>query len=234
MNKVEEAFILDSLEDIYGVMRKVQANHDNSELTAETKCIGAGNCCNIGLVVPLLECFNIAKNIRREYWFRAETEGQLKADKWYQRRLSRLYDAFSDDKWELTNETTGRKCSMWDADIGGCSIYRYRPLICRAYGTITPVEPACPRGRTKDGTVIIFSGEEIDNTIDRFETVLKKYYEVSPANAYSVYMPLGVLKFLLPEDDFKSFMEDLEDRFKNAHEGYPHQMRKKEVEVSIK
>lgn len=232
MNKTEEAYLLDSLEDVYGVMRKIQSQHNTSELTAPTKCIGAGNCCDIGLVIPLMECFNIAKNIRREYWFRAETEGQPSADRWYGRKLARLKSSFEDSEWRIDNETTGRKCSMWEGDIGGCSIYRYRPLICRAYGTITPVEPRCPRGRTADGTVIIFNGREIDRLIDRFEELLKRWTEVNANGQFSLYMPLGVLRFLLPEEEFSEFIRGIEDRFKMSHEGYPHQMRK-ETKVEI-
>jgi Fe-S-cluster containining protein len=233
MNKAEESFILDALEDVYGVMRRVQANHDNSDVSKETRCIGSGNCCHIGLVIPLMECFNIAKNIRRDYWFKAETEGQEKADQWYAKRLDRLYAAFDDPDWRIDNETTSRRCAMWDSDIHGCSIYRYRPFICRAYGTITPVTFSCPRNRREDGTIIVFSGDEIDNTISRFEQILDKWNQVNEKDKYSVYMPLGVLKFLLPEKQFSEFVETVEDRFMKGHDGYPHQMRKRELEQEV-
>jgi Fe-S-cluster containining protein len=203
-------------------------------VSKETRCIGSGNCCHIGLVIPLMECFNIAKNIRRDYWFRAETEGQGLADFWYEDLLQSLYNAFDDPDWQITDETnTKKKCAFWNNHNRGCGIYRYRPLICRAYGTTTPVALSCPRGRTADGTVIIFSGDEIDGIIDRFEMLLEKWESVNELNRFSVFMPLGVLKFLLPEESFKQFLKDVPDKFMKAHDGYPHQMRKKELEVEV-
>lgn len=234
MNKTEEYILFSGLEDIYGVMRRVQASHNTSELTAQTRCIGAGNCCRIGLVIPVFECFNIAKNIRSDYWFQAETFGQTYADLWYEDLILRLKETFTDPDWSIENEqATKRKCVFFRDK--GCSIYRYRPLICRAYGTITPVDHSCPRGRNENGDVVIFRGGEIDTVIDRFELLLKKYAEVEPNNDLAVFMPLGVLRFLLPEDEFRTFMVTIDGRFIQAHSGYPHQMKKKEgVEVEIR
>ena len=44
------------LDMIYNQVRMIEAKQNESEY----KCLGSGKCCHIGLVIPMLECANIA------------------------------------------------------------------------------------------------------------------------------------------------------------------------------
>lgn len=226
MTETTEPFFLSSLDDVYGVMRKVQGEHTNHPATKKTKCIGAGNCCKVGLVIPVLECRNIAKQIRRQYWVKYEGEGKEEAERWYKKLIFRLQDAFNDLDWSISDETaTTRQCAFFTR-AGGCSIYEFRPFVCRAYGTIAPVDTACPRPRDENGNVVIFLSNEIDNIIRRFDRIVEAYGEAHPEANYSVFMPLGVLKFLLTEEEMKVFINSVDKKFSQARPGYAHSLWK--------
>lgn len=222
-SNVADAYLLSTLSDVYGVMQRVQGDHNTSDKTQATKCIGGGNCCNIGLVIPLLECHNIAKNIRKQYWVKYEGLGQEEADRWYNKIVFNLKDRLEDPDWSIDNESSDRKCVFYK---GGCTIYEFRPFICRAYGTIAPVDVKCPRPRDENGSVVVFLGPEIDAIISRFDNIVKAYGEEHPDLNYSLYMPLGVLRFLLPEEEFRKVFESVDSKFTKAHEGYQHQLWK--------
>ena len=74
------------LNGVYGVARKLQAHHDRFE----TRCIGSGNCCRYGLVIPVAECFNIARSLREDYWKLAEDKGLEAADTEWAETVLRL------------------------------------------------------------------------------------------------------------------------------------------------
>lgn len=232
MTTNDDRALLSHLDDVYAVMRRVQGDHNNSESTKEYRCIGGGNCCKVGLVIPLMECHNIAKELRKEFWQEYESNGSKFANIWWEATINLLKDAFNDDDWRIDNEVTSKHCAFF-SDKVGCTIYDYRPLICRAYGTITPVEPSCPRNRTDDGNVIIFLSNETDRIITRFETVLEQYNKMHTEEALSVFMPLGVLKYLLPEKEFTEFLITIDKKYLQAHSGYPHQMWKARKEAKI-
>lgn len=220
-----DAFLLSELDDVYGVMRRVQGEYKEHPKAKKTKCIGAGNCCKIGLVVSLMECHNIAKNLRKQYWSKFETEGSQEAERWHNKLIYKLKDSFVDPDWSIEDESkTKRHCVFFGKN--GCSIYEFRPFVCRAYGTIAPVETSCPRQRDEDGNIIIFMSAEIDRIIDRFDKVVAGYGSAHPDLNYSLYMPLGVLRFLLPENDFYEFYKGVDEKYTKAIEGYGHQLWK--------
>lgn len=226
MNK-HQVEIAARLDGVYGVLRKLQAIHDGFE----TKCIGAGNCCNIGLRISLAECWNIARNIRRQYWIKAEDIGTQKAEEWYQELIGSLKDAFNHADWSWNDEDkVETKCAFFS---NGCSIYEYRPAICRAYGVITPVQiGVCPRPRLSDGTSIeVIATDDVERAIDEFDSIIARWDSEFPDLGFSIYMPAGVLRFLLPEQELRNLIENTDEKYWQGTPGYQHRMHKKDYET---
>lgn len=219
------------LEGVYGVARKLQAKHNQFE----TKCIGVGNCCRIGLVISVGECFNIAKSLREDYWKVAEGHGLEEADRRWEELVGNLKAAMA----RAWNPEDGRyvdksHCVFYD---NGCTIYDYRPLICRAYGVFGPVqEGECPRKRLPDGGHELIWDDEVKGMVAEFDSIVEKWGAQRPDLDFSVYMPAGILRFLLPMSEFQEIIKQYPDKFM-GHKGYQHQMNyldKNDVKVSIR
>lgn len=228
--KVEELLTSARLEGVYGVMRKVQSIHDGFE----TRCIGSGNCCAIGLRIHLSEAWNIARNLRRVYWITAEDKGTAAAEAWHEDIVARLIATLVDDKanWDPNvEETPGTKCVFYN---GGCTIYEYRPLICRAYGVFLPVQDGvCPRKRLSDGGHELIRDESIDRTLAEFDNIIETWGTDNPDLDYSIHIAAGVLRFLIPVEQLVEVIESTDKKFWMGHPGYPHQMHKKDFGTSV-
>lgn len=213
-----EVIVAARLEGVYGVLRKIQAQHNEFE----TRCKGSGNCCRIGLVISLAECWNIARNIRRTYWMIAEDKGQEEAELWYLNLVSNLKEALYDKTWDPETHEKMSHCVFYDQ---GCTIYEYRPMVCRAYGMIAPVqEGVCPRKRLPDGGIELLWDDTVQATIDEFDSVIEFWGEANPQLNYSIYMPAGVLKFLLPSEELQALIADTDEKFWMGALGYKHQI----------
>lgn len=228
--KQQDVIFRARLSGVYGVARKLQALHNNFD----TKCIGAGNCCRIGLVIPLVECYNIAKSLREDYWKIAENKGLEDADSWWSTIVGDLQAAMSRN-WNA--ETGGyddsSHCVFYKE---GCGIYEYRPLICRAYGVFAPVqEGACPRKRLPDGGHELIRDDGVKAMIAEFDNIVGQWGIQNPDLDFSIYMPAGVLRFILPDEEFQQLMKDHPDKFM-GHKGYQHQMHEESwgTNVTIK
>lgn len=215
------------LEGVYGVARKLQAVHNGFE----TKCIGAGNCCRIGLIISLAECFNIAKSLREEHWKIAENEGLDEADRKWGELIGNLKGAM-EKGWDSQKGTylDNSHCVFYD---NGCTIYDFRPFICRAYGVFAPVqEGACPRKRLPDGGHELIRDDQVKALIAEFDNVIETWGAQRPDLDFSIYMPAGVLRFLLDGEEFQQLIKDNPDKFM-GHKGYQHQLHTLETSVNI-
>jgi Fe-S-cluster containining protein len=216
------------LEGVYGVLRKIQAEHNNFD----TKCVGSGNCCKVGLYISLAECWNIARNLRREYWIKAEDQGKAEAEHWYQTIVNELKLALENEEWTQESQELSTYCVFYK---DGCTIYEYRPLVCRAYGVTSPVqEDVCPRKRLPDGGHELIWDETVEKTIAEFDAVVKEWGEKNPTLNFSLYMPAGVLRFLLPMEELQHLLKTTDQKFWMATPGYGHQIRRENwTETSV-
>jgi Fe-S-cluster containining protein len=220
------------LEGVYGALRVIQAKHDKFE----TKCIGSGNCCKIGLVISLAECWNIAKNLRRQYWIVAESKGLEAAELWWEDTvLDSLIDQMYEDTWDPETNEQESHCAFYN---NGCTIYEYRPMVCRAYGVIAPVQDGvCPRKRLPDGGHELIWDKEVEAILKEFDEVVEKYGVDNPDLDFSIYMPAGVLKFLLKPEELQDLIASTDQKFWMGHKGYKHQISKdhwQTVEIGTK
>ena len=201
------------LDMIYNQIRVLEAKQNSTKY----KCLGSGECCRIGLTIPMLECANIAFNIRHEFYLKLENTGEEEANQWLSDVIQSLKDAMHDNDWNPGGETT-RHCAFYK---GGCTIYRFRPLVCRSFGTITTVDNFCPRIRNENGAIDHYAGPAVKKTIEDYQQLLKRYAEDKDQNYnLTLYMPLGVLSFLLPDDELIELRNTTDDKFWNGIVGW--------------
>ena len=204
------------LDMAYNKIRVFQAKHNETEFG----CINSGKCCRVGLKIHLTECAYIAFRMRQEYYLRMENEGQESADTWMTARVDALIDRMYDKSWESDQQSTDLQCAFWD---NGCTIYGYRPFVCRAYGTITEVDDFCPRKRNGYGTIEHFAGESVEGAVQEFQLILKRYSEDNgESEDYDVvvYMPLGVLSFLLEDVQMHELYEQTNEQMWLGDKGW--------------
>lgn len=201
------------LDMIYNQVRVIEAKQNSTEF----KCLGSGNCCKIGLNIHMGECANIAFKIRQQYYLVLEDKGSDVADKWIEGVVQDLKNAMYDESWIVGGETE-KYCAFYK---GGCTIYGYRPMVCRTFGTITHVDDFCPRIRNANGNVDYFSGEGVKRVIIAFQEYLKEYSS-DKDNGYDmvVYMPLGVLSFLLTVEELIDLESKTDSKFWKAVQGW--------------
>lgn len=201
------------LDMVYNQIRVLEAKQNQTEF----KCLGSGECCKIGLNIHLMECANIAFKLRQQYFLYFEDKGEEYADTWMDSTIASLKEAMFDEDWQIGGETT-RHCAFYK---GGCTIYGFRPMVCRTFGTITNVDSYCPRIRNAYGNIEYFSGDGVKKVIRDFQSLLKTYVESKP-DAYDmvVYMPLGVLSFLLPDEELQELSQTTDPKFWKAVDGW--------------
>jgi hypothetical protein len=122
-----------------------------------------------------------------------------------------------DDSWKPGGETE-RHCAFYK---GGCTVYEFRPMVCRSFGTVTSVDEYCPRIRNAHGSIDYFAGKPVEATIKSYQELLKQYSEDKGEN-YNlvVYMPLGVLSFLLTDEELFELRDSTDDKFWSGVSGW--------------
>jgi hypothetical protein len=94
-------------------------------------------------------------------------------------------------------------------------------MVCRTFGTITNVDDYCPRIRNAYGQVDHYSGDAVSKVIKQFQDLLQEYGEDKDSTYNSVvYMPLGVLSFLLTSEELTDLAAETEQRFWEGVRGW--------------
>lgn len=205
--------LFSKLDMVYNQIRVLEAKQNETKF----KCLGSGECCKIGLKIHMAECANIAFRIRQDYYLKLESQGQASADAWMESVVDSLKEAMHDPDWQEDGETT-RHCAFYK---NGCTIYGYRPMICRTVGTITTVDTFCPRIRNAYGEIDHYAGDAVVKLVQQFQTLLAEYSS-DKDSTYNmvVYMPLGVLSFILSDDELNELAQTTEDKFWNGVMGW--------------
>lgn len=194
------------LDMIYNQVRVIEARQNATEY----KCLGSGECCKIGLVLPMLECANIAFNLRQTYYLYLEDKGQQVADEWMESVVNDLKEALNDETW-IPGGDTERHCAFYK---GGCTVYTFRPLVCRSFGTISTVNDFCPRIRNENGNIDYYGGPPVQKIVRDYQDLIKQYAEDKKKDDdLTVYMPLGVLSFLLPIEELNQLKDSTDPKF---------------------
>lgn len=209
---IKDLLDFNELDMIYNKLRVIQAEHN--ELS--TRCIGSGNCCKVGLRVTMLEAAYIAFSLQREYYLLLEDKGKETALAWHSALIEKLKFAFTDENWEEDGKTD-RYCAFYD---NGCTIYEYRPFVCRAYGVVTTVDDFCPRQRLENGNVEFFKGNSVKKLVQNFLDLVGRYGKRGEVNNLVVYLPLGVLNFLASSEEMEELKKTTDPKFWTAATEY--------------
>ena len=209
----QDIFSFAKLDMVYNQVRIIEAKQNSTKF----KCLGSGECCKIGLRIHMAECANIAFRLRQEYYLHLENKSQEFADNWMNEIIESLKDAMHDETWQVDGETE-RHCAFYK---NGCTIYGFRPMVCRTFGTITTVDSYCPRIRNANGSIDYFSGDGVKAIIKQFQNLLDEYSSEKDENYNMVvYMPLGVLSFLLTTEELEQLAKDTDPKFWSAVIGW--------------
>jgi Fe-S-cluster containining protein len=137
-------------------------------------------------------------------------------------RIERLKRAFTDPSWNWASSIGDHDCAFYD---DGCTIYPSRPSICRMYGVVLEVDEWCPRERLADGRSFVYVQPDVDRMIALYYRTLDAYGRLHPERDYTVYMPAGVLSFLLPPAELSRLKAKTEKRFWKREKGYRTQFK---------
>lgn len=173
------------------------------------KCHRHGACCIVGLQIHYMECEYIADNLKAAY--KDDPKGM-------EAIVQKLEHAFQDDAWTWASSVGEFACAFFE---DGCSIYPFRPSICRMYGVTVEVDEWCPRKRNeKTGDAYVFAQKETDRLAADFYRTLDNYGRLFPQYDYTVYMPRGVLEFLVTPARLAKLRKKTATKFWKRQKGY--------------
>ena len=193
-----------NLREVHDALTDMQDDHNETEY----KCVRAGNCCKVGLQLHLAECEYIAENLRQM----AGNDPAL-----LEPFIERLEHAFEDEAWTWGESVGDQMCAFFE---DGCTVYPFRPGVCRMYGVMLDIDEWCPRKRLASGEPFTYGQVESDALIARFYKILDDYGEDFPHLDYTVYMPHGVLFFLVPAARLEALKARTAKRFWKRQTGY--------------
>ncbi|HET6404685.1 MAG TPA: YkgJ family cysteine cluster protein [Candidatus Thermoplasmatota archaeon] len=196
--------LVTSLRGVHDTLTELQDLHNATPY----KCHRHGACCTVGLQLHYMECEYIAKNLLAAY--KDDPKG-LEAV------VQRLEFAFQDEAWTWAESVGEHTCAFFE---DGCTIYPFRPSVCRMYGVTLEVDEWCPRKRLPNGESYVFAQKETDRLSADFYRTLDTYGRLYPERDYTVYMPRGVLEFLVPPARLAKLKAKTAPKFWKRQKGY--------------
>ena len=172
------------------------------------KCHRHGACCVVGLQLHYMECEYIADNLKASCAGDKKRLGAI---------VARLEHAFTDTAWTWSESVGEHTCAFFE---DGCTIYPFRPSICRMYGVTVEVDEWCPRKRLPSGQPYVFAQKETDRLAAEFYRTLDAYGRLYPKLDYTVYMPRGVLEFLVSPARLAKLRAKTPAKFWKRQRGY--------------
>lgn len=216
----QELFV--DLKEVHDLLTDYQDEHNAGQFG----CQRSGKCCQVGLQLHMMECDYIADHILGM----ADGDADQLED-W----VDRLKNAFEDKAWTWKESIGDHWCAFFE---DGCSIYPFRPSVCRMYGVVLEVDDHCPRTRLANGDSYVYVQKDVDRLIAKYYHALDVYGRLHPKRDYTVYMPAGVLTFLMPADELKAFKAKTDKKFWRRQKGYrtqfvPSYKQKKALQTNV-
>jgi len=202
--RTEELFA--RLRSTYDLLQKYQDEHH----TTGYGCVRSGHCCQVGLQLHVMECEHLARHLKATL-----DEAALK------KQIAKLKRAFKDEEYSWTSSIGGMNCALY-AD--GCTVYPVRPAICRMYGVVIEADDFCPRERLA-GRSFVYVQPDVDRMVADYYRTLDAYGRMYPERDYTVYMPAGVLSFLLDKEELRKLRASTPRKFWKREKGYRTQFR---------
>lgn len=200
----EKRRLFERLQGCYDELDRLQASHNRTPFG----CKRSGQCCNVGLTLHEMECEWIALNLERE--FQEGTKDREVV-------VRALMKAFDDPSWTNAQIIGDNWCSLFD---GGCSVYLYRPAICRMFGVVIAADDWCPRERLSNGHDFVHVDPMTDDLVREYYSVLDSYGRRWKEKDRSVFYARGILSYLLPDDELAALRRRTAPRFWKTEVGY--------------
>ena len=192
------------LERVHGLLTEYQSRHDDTKYG----CQRSGHCCQVGLQLHVMEYEHIANQLRGAY---ADDSRGLRGV------IERLKHAFADDNWTWASAIGDHNCAFYE---DGCTIYSFRPSICRMYGVVLAVDEWCPRERLSNGDSFVYVQPDVDRMVALYYRTLDRYGRLFPKKDWTVFMPAGVLSFLVSEKELGALKARTDKKYWRRERGY--------------
>lgn len=209
MSDRRRAELFADLRRVHDLLTEYQDEHNATKYG----CQRSGHCCKVGLQLSMMECELIADELRARH--QDDPKGLAAV-------VASLKRAFDDPTWNWSSSIGDFFCAFYD---DGCTIYPFRPSICRMYGVVLEVDEWCPRERLADGRSFVYVQPDVDRMVALYYRTLDNYGRLYPDKDYTVYMPAGVLSFLLPPGELAKLRARTEKRFWKREKGYRTQFK---------
>ena len=194
------------LKRVHDTLTDLQDQHNSTPY----KCHRHGSCCVVGLQLHYMECEYIAENLKGAYGDdRKKMNGVIR----------NLELAFEDPTWTWSGSVGDQFCAFYE---DGCTIYPFRPSVCRMYGVTLEVDEWCPRKRLPGdkNESYVYAQKETDRLSAEFYRTLDNYGRLFPKLDYTVFMPRGVLEFLVTPARLEKLRARTKPRFWRREKGY--------------
>lgn len=216
--RTEELF--GKLRFTYDLLQKYQNEHQKTGYG----CMQSGICCQVGLQLHVMECENIARHLQANL-----DEAALR------KQITKLKRALKDEAYTWSGSVGDQLCALYE---GGCTIYPVRPAICRMYGVIIEADDFCPRERLA-GKSFVYVQPDVDRMVMDYYRTLDAYGRLHPDKDWTVYMPVGVLSFLLSPKEMEKLRATTPKKFWKREKGYraqfrPHYRRGESLQTNVK
>lgn len=202
--RTEELFA--RLRTTYDLLQKYQDEHQGTGYG----CVRSGNCCQVGLQLHMMECEHLARHLKSTLDPSA-----------LRKQVAKLKRALKDEEYSWTSSIGDQMCALY-AD--GCTVYPVRPAICRMYGVVIEADDFCPRERLA-GRSFVYVQRDVDQLVADYYRTLDTYGRMYPERDYTVYMPVGVLSFLIPKEEMRKLRASTPRKFWTREKGYRTQFR---------
>ncbi|HLE96559.1 MAG TPA: YkgJ family cysteine cluster protein [Candidatus Thermoplasmatota archaeon] len=196
--------LFERLQGVYDGLDRLQEAHNRTPWG----CKRSGGCCQVGLTLHYMECEWIARNLEVEFATGAKDRARV---------VAALEKAFDDPTWTNGNVIGSQWCALFD---GGCSVYTYRPSICRMYGVVVAADEWCPRERLSNGRDFVYVDGKTDALVREYYRVLDEYGRRYKGRDWSVYYARGILEFLQTPREMRTLRARTRPRFWKREVGY--------------
>jgi Fe-S-cluster containining protein len=197
-----KAELFAQLGEVHDLLTAYQDEHQKTPYG----CMRSGACCQVGLELHMMECEHIAHELVR-----------TRSPEELARVVRKLQRAFSDEGWNWGSSIGDDMCAFYE---DGCTIYPFRPSVCRMYGVVIEVDDFCPRERLADGKSFVYVQKDVDRLIALYYRTLDNYGKLYPKLDRTVYMPAGVLSFLMEPDAYEALKARTPEKFWKREIGY--------------
>lgn len=196
--------LLSRLDVVYDQLQSLNSRHQATGFG----CRMSGVCCKVGLELHGLEIERLARGLEAQFAEDPARRGRV---------LARLVASMHDDAWNATTAQGDMMCALFE---NGCTVYGFRPLVCRMFGVVLEADKTCPRQRAASGRPLIFAGKDVDALVREYYLLLDTYGRRFPSKDWTQYMPAALLTRWLPAAELARLKRDTPAKLWRRSRGY--------------